>query len=148
MSRFSSMFSQLLKLFPRTEFQALVKRTFAERHARGFTCWGQCDITQQLTPEGTTSFLRSLAIDEMLSVANSNGSFFSIADPLGSTLAIIDATGNSVAEYTYDPFGATTTTNPAFVNPFQFTGRENDALNGLYYYRARYYSPPLQVVVG
>jgi len=35
------MFSQLLKLFPRTEFQALVKRTLAERHARGFTCWGQ-----------------------------------------------------------------------------------------------------------
>src|SRR5206468_9902685 len=35
------MFSQILKLFPRTEFQALVKRTRAERHARGFTCWGQ-----------------------------------------------------------------------------------------------------------
>jgi hypothetical protein len=35
------MFSQLLKLFPRTEFQGLVKRTHAERHARGFTCWGQ-----------------------------------------------------------------------------------------------------------
>src|SRR5205809_2590852 len=35
------MYSQLLKLFPRTEFQALVKRTHAERHARGFTCWGQ-----------------------------------------------------------------------------------------------------------
>ena len=42
MREFSSMFSQLLKLFPRTEFQALVKRTHAERHARGFTCWGQC----------------------------------------------------------------------------------------------------------
>ena len=41
MREFSSMFSQLLKLFPRTEFQALVKRTLAERHARGFTCWGQ-----------------------------------------------------------------------------------------------------------
>ena len=41
MSTFCSMFSQLLKLFPRTEFQALVKRTHAERHARGFTCWGQ-----------------------------------------------------------------------------------------------------------
>jgi hypothetical protein len=40
-TRFCSMFSQLLKLFPRTEFQALVKRTHAERHARGFTCWGQ-----------------------------------------------------------------------------------------------------------
>jgi hypothetical protein len=39
--RFSSIFSQLLKLFPRTEFQALVKEHRAERHARGFTCWGQ-----------------------------------------------------------------------------------------------------------
>jgi Domain of unknown function (DUF4372) len=38
-SGFSSMFSQLLKLFPRTDFQALV--TYAERHARGFTCWEQ-----------------------------------------------------------------------------------------------------------
>jgi Domain of unknown function (DUF4372) len=34
-SAFCSMFSQLLKLFPRTEFQALVKRTHAEHHARG-----------------------------------------------------------------------------------------------------------------
>ena len=41
MSGFCSMFSQLLKLFPRTEFQGLVKRTHAERHARGFSCWGQ-----------------------------------------------------------------------------------------------------------
>ncbi len=41
MSRFSSMFSQLLNLLPRTEFQALVNRTYAEQHARGFTCWGQ-----------------------------------------------------------------------------------------------------------
>jgi hypothetical protein len=40
-SGFCSMVSQLLKLFPRTEFQSLVKRTHAERHARGFTCWGQ-----------------------------------------------------------------------------------------------------------
>jgi Domain of unknown function (DUF4372) len=31
----------LLKRFPRTEFQALVTRIHAERHARGFTCWGQ-----------------------------------------------------------------------------------------------------------
>src|SRR5438132_8857374 len=38
---FSSMFSQILKLFPRTQFQSLVKKTRAERHARGFTCWGQ-----------------------------------------------------------------------------------------------------------
>jgi hypothetical protein len=35
------MFSQLLQLFSRIEFQQAVKETKAERHARGFTCWGQ-----------------------------------------------------------------------------------------------------------
>jgi hypothetical protein len=37
----ASLFNQLLHHFPRTEFGALVKETKAERHARGFTCWGQ-----------------------------------------------------------------------------------------------------------
>ena len=41
MNRFSSIFSQLLQLFPRLEFQYLVTITQAERHAKGFTCWGQ-----------------------------------------------------------------------------------------------------------
>ena len=41
MNRFSSIFSQLLQLFPRLEFQHLVAITQAERHAKGFTCWGQ-----------------------------------------------------------------------------------------------------------
>jgi hypothetical protein len=41
MTRFCSIFSQLLQLFPRTEFQKAVVATKAERHARGFTCWGQ-----------------------------------------------------------------------------------------------------------
>ena len=41
MPRFCSIFSQLLQLFPRTEFQKAVVATRAERHARGFTCWSQ-----------------------------------------------------------------------------------------------------------
>jgi hypothetical protein len=40
-SRFTSVFSQLLQLFSRVDFQRAVKETLAERHARGFTCWGQ-----------------------------------------------------------------------------------------------------------
>jgi Domain of unknown function (DUF4372)/Transposase DDE domain len=39
--RFCSIFNQLLQLFPRYEFQRAVQETHAERHARGFTCWGQ-----------------------------------------------------------------------------------------------------------
>lgn len=41
MSAFSSVFGQILKLFPRIEFEQLVRETKAERHARGFTCWQQ-----------------------------------------------------------------------------------------------------------
>jgi hypothetical protein len=41
MNRFCSIFSQLLQLFSRIEFQQAVKETKAERHAKGFSCWGQ-----------------------------------------------------------------------------------------------------------
>lgn len=41
MNRVCSIFSQLLQFFPRLEFEGLVKQHRAERHARGFTCWGQ-----------------------------------------------------------------------------------------------------------
>ena len=41
MNRVCSIFSQLLQLFPRSQFQAAVQQHQAERHARGFTCWGQ-----------------------------------------------------------------------------------------------------------
>jgi hypothetical protein len=36
-----SMFSQLLKLIPRTEFESLVKKTKAEYATKGFSCWSQ-----------------------------------------------------------------------------------------------------------
>ena len=41
MNRVCSIFSQLLQFFPRLEFEQLVRKHRAERHARGFTCWGQ-----------------------------------------------------------------------------------------------------------
>jgi hypothetical protein len=41
MNRVCSIFSQLLRLIPRTTFQKAVQEHKAERHARGFTSWGQ-----------------------------------------------------------------------------------------------------------
>jgi Transposase DDE domain/Domain of unknown function (DUF4372) len=41
LNRVCSIFSQLLQLFPRIEFQKAVQKHKAERHARGFTCWSQ-----------------------------------------------------------------------------------------------------------
>jgi len=41
LNRVCSIFAQLLQLFPREQFQQAVQKHKAERHARGFTCWGQ-----------------------------------------------------------------------------------------------------------
>ncbi|MDH5679746.1 MAG: IS4 family transposase [Nitrospinota bacterium] len=41
MSKFSSVFSQILQIFSRHDFARAVMETNAERHAKGFTCWDQ-----------------------------------------------------------------------------------------------------------
>lgn len=41
MVRTASLFRQLLELFPRLEFEQLVRRHQGERYAKGFTCWQQ-----------------------------------------------------------------------------------------------------------
>lgn len=41
MSGVSSIFSQILKIFPRGEFAQVVAQHKGERHARGFNCWTQ-----------------------------------------------------------------------------------------------------------
>ena len=41
MKKFCSIFSQLLQLFPRLEFEQAVKEHRSERGAKGFTSWGQ-----------------------------------------------------------------------------------------------------------
>ena len=40
MYKVCSIFSQVLKLFSRGNFEEAVKQHKAERHARGFTSWG------------------------------------------------------------------------------------------------------------
>jgi IS4 transposase len=52
MLRVASLFSQILNLFPRTEFQRAVRQHHAERHAKGFSSWDQfvamlfCQVAQ------------------------------------------------------------------------------------------------------
>ncbi|PYT19632.1 MAG: hypothetical protein DMG57_44710 [Acidobacteria bacterium] len=41
MYKVCSIFSQVVKLFSRGDFEKAVKEHKAERHARGFTSWGQ-----------------------------------------------------------------------------------------------------------
>jgi len=91
----------------------------------------------------SANYLTGLWVDEVFARTDANGTLSFLSDALGSTLALADASGTLQTEYTYDPFGATTVTGAASTNAIQYTGREHDE-TGLYYYRARYYSPTLQ----
>jgi RHS repeat-associated protein len=89
------------------------------------------------------NLLTGLGVDEYFVRTTANGPQMLLADALGSTVGLLNANGVLQTEYAYEPFGATTATGTANTNPFQYTGRENDA-TGLYNYRARYYSPTLR----
>lgn len=90
------------------------------------------------------NYIRTLNIDEPLARINADGAVrYYQQDALGSVIALTDDTGAIRTQYAYDPFGNVTITGEASDNPFQYTGRENDG-SGLYFYRARYYSPELQ----
>ncbi|MFC5438372.1 RHS repeat-associated core domain-containing protein [Rhodanobacter umsongensis] len=88
--------------------------------------------------------LTGLGTDERFARNDVTGRTYFLTDALGSTLALTDPTGAIRQRYNYDPYGTVTQmdNSTGFTNPYLYTGREADA-PGLYYYRARYYSPML-----
>lgn len=102
------------------------------------------NIIQEIQGTAKTNYIRTLSIDEPLTRIKADGTVrHYVMDALGSIIALTDDIGAVKTTYTYDPFGNVTISGEASDNPFQYTGRENDG-TGLYYYRARYYSPELQ----
>jgi RHS repeat-associated protein len=102
-------------------------------------------VAQELNSSNgvTANLLTGLNVDEFFIRTASSTTSTLLADALGSTIGLVGSSGSIATSYTYQPFGATTTGGAANTNPYQFTGRENDG-TGLYFYRARYYSPMLQ----
>ena len=88
----------------------------------------------------TANYLTGGGIDEVFSRSTSGGTQSYLTDNLGSTLALTSSAGTIQTSYTYEPYGSTTQSGSASTNAVQYTGRENDG-DGLYYNRARYYSP-------
>jgi len=96
-------------------------------------------------------FIYGPGIDEpimMIDVSTGNKYYYHF-DGLGSVIALSDSSGNVIERYSYDVFGEPTIYDPSHEpratsdvnNPYMFTGRNYDSKTGLYYYRARYYSP-------
>lgn len=94
-----------------------------------------------------TPILTGLGVDEFYARTEPTGRTYFLADAVGSTIGLTSTAGALVQSYQYDPYGEVTAQNSGFTNPYQYIGRENDG-NGLYYYRARYYSPLMKRFVG
>jgi RHS repeat-associated protein len=91
----------------------------------------------------TANLLPGLGIDEYFTRTDGSGTLNYLTDALGSSVALANGSGTVVGDYTYEPFGRTSTSGTTSGNAFGFTGRELDG-TGLYFYRARYYDPRLQ----
>ena len=102
------------------------------------------NAVQETQGSNVNAILTGLGVDERFARTDVTGRTYFLTDVLNSTLALTDATGAIREQYSYDPYGNVTPsdTTTDFTNPYQYTGREADA-PGLYYYRARYYSPPM-----
>ncbi len=89
-----------------------------------------------------TQMLGGGNLDEVYAQVSSAGTSSILRGGDNSTVAVSNASASTTATYSYSPYGATTTSGVS-ATPLQFTGREDDGSSGLYYYRARYYSPSL-----
>jgi RHS repeat-associated protein len=100
------------------------------------------NAVQELSGSTVTANIIGGRVDEIFTRSDSAGAFTQLKDALGSTIGLMDSGGNIATTYAYDPFGGTVLSGAANSSVFQYTGRENEG-NGLYFYRARYYSPRL-----
>lgn len=71
------------------------------------------------------------------------GAYFYLPDGRYSVKGVTNAAGTLVASYNYDPFGNTSAAIDLVPNRFRFAGREYEPELGLYFNRARYYSPSI-----
>lgn len=88
-------------------------------------------------------YLFGTTLDEIIARYRPNeGTAWYLTDHLGSVRDIVDGAGQRIDHIDYDSFGVILAeTNPAAGDRFKFTGREWNAELGLYYYRARMYTP-------
>ena len=101
------------------------------------------NTVQEKTSGNPSANMITGGVDQVFTRTDASGTNHFLTDGLGSLLALTDSAGAQTTQHTYEPFGKTTSSGATSNNSSQYTGRENDG-TGLYYYRARYYSPTLQ----
>ncbi|MBI5343479.1 MAG: RHS repeat protein [Deltaproteobacteria bacterium] len=111
---------------------------------------------KKITPSSTTAYIGNLyectsgvctkhifAGGNRIVTKNPSATYFYHTDHLRSSSVITDASGAKVEEIYYFPFGATRLNSGSVNLKHKYTGQEEDAETGLYYYGARYYDPAI-----
>jgi len=100
------------------------------------------------------SYVFGLGVDEVIVKRLESGDLhWHCEDGLGNVIAVVGDGNNVLERYRYEAYGKpafldasgndTSLAESAIGNRILFTGREFEAESGLYFYRARYYSPGL-----
>ncbi len=100
----------------------------------------------------TTRYVNGTATDDHIAMLDYSGAcatapatpcrYYYHPDWHGSTVLLSNSANAVSSSYRYGPYGEDLS-DALTGNPFRYTGRRLDAETGLYYYRARYYSPAL-----
>ena len=99
------------------------------------------------TYDGTNKLLFSYDEQSNVVAVNYNGTYYYyLRDGQGNIIKLIDGNGATVVSYSYDPWGACTTSGTmastlGTLNPFRYHGYVYDEETGWYYLSSRYYNP-------
>lgn len=96
--------------------------------------------------------LRKYADNNVISMSKAGNNFYYLQDEVGSPMYMTGTDGIAVSAYAFDDFGRNIdpftgkqkkhayTTNGNIIQPFAFTGYQEDEVSGLKFAQARYYS--------
>jgi RHS repeat-associated protein len=103
---------------------------------------GYAQVLEELSSPGTTPLrIYTYGHDLLRQKVTGTAKYFGY-DGLGSVRFLSDTGGNVTDTYTYDAFGTLIqSTGSATATRYLYTGEQYDSDLGLYYLRARYYSP-------
>jgi len=81
--------------------------------------------------------------DRLIAIEKGGQTYYTHTNYRGDILAITDTNKTRVATYKYGPWGELLSSTGTFSQPFRYAGYCFDEETGLYYLKARYYSPEL-----
>jgi len=106
--------------------------------------WDDKDrLVRESDASGNTIALYTYAGDQLISIEKGGAIYYTHTNFRGDILAITDANQQRVATYKYGPWGELIGKTGTFDIPIRYAGYYFDAETGMYYLKARYYSPEL-----